>query len=117
MEAGYQCKHIHAVQISMRTREAVEHTVTIPAIEPGKCKCGSTNTRKDGMRHLKKGDVQQYRCRDCKRRFIQNVGFEKRWATPKQVSTAIELLFAGMSTRRSPPPCAAWASRQVTRPY
>ena len=100
LEAGHTCKHIHAVDLSIRMREAVERTVTIPAVRPGQCKCGSTNTRKDGIRHFKKGDMQQYRCRECGKRFIQNLGFEKRWATPEQVSTAVELLFAGMSTRK-----------------
>ena len=101
MEAGHQCKHIHAVEMSIRMREAVQNTVTITPVEPGKCKhCGGTNTRKDCIRHFKKGPVQQYKCKDCSKRFTHNLGFERRQATPEQISTAVELVFAGMSTRK-----------------
>ena len=50
MEAGHQCKHIHAVDMSIRMREAVQDTVTIHAVRPGQCKCGGTNTVKDSIR-------------------------------------------------------------------
>lgn len=100
LEAGHICKHIHAVEMSIRMREAVHNTVTIVPVEPGRCKCGSANTTKHGIRHFKKGDVQQYMCKDCGKRFTHNLGFERRRATPEQVSTAVELLFAGMSTRK-----------------
>ena len=101
MEAGHQCKHIHAVQISMRMREAVERTVTIPAVKV-KCKfCGGSNVIKDSIRHLKKGSYQQYKCKDCKKRFIYTPGFDKKQATPEHISTAVELVFAGMSTRKT----------------
>ena len=101
MEAGHVCKHIHAVEISIRMREAVQGSVTITPIDMSRCKrCGSPNIVKDSIRHFKKGDVQQYRCKDCKKRFVHNLGFERKHATPEQVSTAVELLFAGMSTRK-----------------
>ena len=101
MEAGHQCKHIHAVEMSIRMREAVQNTVTVAPVEPDRCKyCGGSNTAKHGIRHLKKGDMQEYRCKDCGKRFTHNLGFENKRATPEQVSTAVELLFAGMSTRK-----------------
>lgn len=58
----------------------------------------SVNTVKDSIRKLKKGEVQQYKCKDCGRRFTQNLGFEQKRATPEQVTTAVELVFDGMST-------------------
>ena len=101
MEAGHQCKHIHAVDMSIRMREAVERTVTITPVDPTKCKhCFSPHIVKDCIRKFKKGNVQQYRCKDCSKRFTHNLGFERRHATPEQVSTAVELLFAGMSSRK-----------------
>ena len=101
MEAGHQCKHIYAVEISQRMREAVHSTVTIETVNLDNCKhCGGPNIRKDGIRHFKKGDVQQYKCKDCGKRFTHNLGFEGKRATPEQISTAVELLFAGMSTRK-----------------
>ncbi|MBI1657441.1 MAG: IS1/IS6 family transposase [Thaumarchaeota archaeon] len=101
MEAGHQCKHIHAVEISIRMREAVQNGVTVKTVRPGQCKCGSANTAKYGIRHLKKGDIQEYRCRDCGKRFTHNLGFENKRATPEQISQAVELVFAGMSTRKT----------------
>ncbi|MBI1658842.1 MAG: IS1/IS6 family transposase [Thaumarchaeota archaeon] len=101
LEAGHTCKHIHAVDISIRMRQAVQTGTTIRQVDPTKCKhCGSHSIIRDCIRHFKKGDVQQYRCKDCKKRFTHNLGFEGKRATPEQVSTGIELLFAGMSTRK-----------------
>ena len=101
LEAGHQCKHIHAVDLSIRMREAVQDTVTIKAVRPGQCKCGSTNTHKCGIRNLKKGKVQQYMCKDCGKRFTHNLGFEQSRATPEQITTAVELVFGGMSIRKT----------------
>ena len=101
LEAGHQCKHIHAVDMSIRMREAVQDTVTIKAIRPGQCKCGSDNTVKDSIRKLKKGTVQQYLCKDCGKRFTHNLGFEHKRAAPEQITTAVELVFGGMSTRKT----------------
>lgn len=93
MEAGHICKHIHAVEMSMRMREAVQDTVTIKAVRLGQCKCG--------IRNLKKGKVQQYMCKDCGKRFTHNLGFEQSRATPEQITTAVELVFGGMSIRKT----------------
>ena len=99
MEAGHQCKHIHAVEISLRMREVVQDTVTIRTIDVSRCKfCNHTNIIRCGIRHLKRGDMQQYQCKECGKRFTHNLGFEGKQATPEQVSTAVELVFAGMST-------------------
>ena len=101
LEAGHHCKHMYAVEISIRMREAVHNGVTIPAVIPGQCKCGSTNTVRCGIRHLKKGDVQQYKCKDCSKRFTHNLGFENKRATPEQITMAVELVFGGMPTRKT----------------
>ena len=101
IEAGHHCKHAHAVEMSIRMRDAVRDGITVAPVDPTKCKhCNSSNIVKDCIRRFKKGDVQQHRCKDCSRRFTHNLGFERKRATPKQVSTAVELLFAGMSTRK-----------------
>ena len=44
--------------------------------------------------------MQQHKCKDCKKRFVHNLGFERKHATSEQVTTAVELLFAGMSNRK-----------------
>ena len=101
IEANQHCKHAYAVEISRSMRQAVQDGITIRTVDPTKCKlCESKNITKKGIRHFKKGDMQQYKCKDCKKRFVHNLGFERRHATPEQVSTGIELFFAGMSSRK-----------------
>ena len=96
------CKHIHAVEISRKMREVVQKTVTIRQHDLDRCKfCDSTNVVKHGMKKLKKGDVQRFKCMDCKRHFTHNLGFEGKHATPEQITMAVDLVFSGLSTRKT----------------
>ncbi len=105
MYRGVVCKHAHAVEISRRLREAVQEEVpktVIKQVDVTRCKhCGSENIHKDCIRKFKKGPVQQFKCKDCNKRFIHNLGFEKKHATPEQITQAVELVFAGLSTRKA----------------
>ena len=83
-------------------RDAVRDTVTVIPVDSTKCKhYGSHSVIRDCIRKFKKGNVQQYKCKDCYRWLTHNLCFERRRATPEQVSTAVELLFAGMSSRKT----------------
>ncbi|MYH04469.1 MAG: DDE-type integrase/transposase/recombinase [Cenarchaeum sp. SB0669_bin_11] len=97
------CKHIHAVEISKRMRDAVQKTVIIPQIDLGSCKfCSSENIVKNGTKQLKKGgSVQLYKCKDCGKKFRHNLGFERKQATPEQITMAVDLVFSGLSTRKT----------------
>ena len=96
------CKHIHAVEISRKMREAVQKATVIKAVDLGRCKhCDSANIVKKGFKKLKRGTVQRFRCDDCDRFFTQNLGFEKKQATPEQITTAVDLVFSGLSTRKT----------------
>ena len=96
------CKHIHAVEISRKMREAVQESVTIREVDLGRCKfCDSPNITRKGVRKLKKGTFQQFRCHDCRRRFTHNLGFERKRATPEQITMAVDLLFSGLSSRKT----------------
>ena len=97
------CKHIHAVEISKRMRDAVQKTVIIPQIDLGSCKfCSSENIVKNGTQQLKKGgSVQLYKCKDCGKKFRHNLGFERKQATPEQITMAVDLVFSGLSTRKT----------------
>ena len=67
----------------------------------GRCKfCDSANIVRKGIKKAKKGDLQMFGCKDCKRRFVQNLGFERKQATPEQITTVVDLVFGGLSTRR-----------------
>ena len=96
------CKHIHAVAISRRMREAVCSETVIRAPDLGRCKhCGSGNVVKHGMKKLKRGPVQRFKCADCLRHFTHNLGFEGKHATPEQITMAVDLVFSGLSSRKT----------------
>jgi transposase-like protein len=100
------CKHIHAVEqirlneqgVSLSEKEG-ENLCEIE--EPFLvCKfCGSQNTVKRGFRNTERGKVQRFFCKDCKRFFIVDEGFEKMKATPETVTVALDLYFKGISMR------------------
>ncbi len=96
------CKHIHAVEISRKMREAVKETVTVREINLGRCKfCDSGNIVRKGIKKAKRGNLQQFGCKNCGKRFMQNLGFERKQATPEQITTAVDLVFSGLSTRKT----------------
>ncbi len=104
MYRGVCCKHAHAIEISKRMREAVQEEVPktiIKQVDLTKCKrCKSSNVVKQGIRRLKRGPVQGYKCKDCNKRFTHNLGFERKHATPEQITQAVDLLFSGLSSRK-----------------
>ena len=104
MYRGVCCKHIHAVEISTRMREAVKQNMpktVIPQVDLGRCKfCDSTHIVKHGIKKLKKGNTQRFKCMNCKKHFTHNLGFERKHATPEQITMAVDLLFSGLSSRK-----------------
>lgn len=101
---GKHCKHIRAILIEYGKNipDLIPEPVIIEQIDTRQCKyCGLYDIHKDGVRHLKKGDTQQYECNTCGKRFVQNLGFEGKQATPNDICVAVEMLFAGLSARRT----------------
>ena len=94
------CKHIHAVEISLKIRKQVKQQVTIKEVNVDCCKyCNSNHIKKIGIRHNKNYDIQMYRCKNCKKKFSLNLGFEGLKATPKRVTASMNLYFNGESLR------------------
>lgn len=96
------CKHIHAVEISIKIREEVKarNKVVISPLSVSECiYCHSGNMTKDGLRHNKYGSIQKFQCKDCKKYFTINIGFEKMKHDPKGITTAMQLYFSGESLR------------------
>lgn len=99
------CKHIYAVEqywqglrrtIPSRVEEFEE--LCEPELV---CKyCGSENVIKRGVRKNQRGRVQRFLCKDCGKRFVVNVGFEKMKATPQVVTVSLDLFFKGISYRK-----------------
>ena len=97
-----KCKHVWAVEISWTLRKRVEEARRIEPIETQACvACGSANLMKWGVRHNKSGDIQRFSCRDCKRLFVVNIGFERMKHSPKAITTALQLYFSGESLRKT----------------
>lgn len=94
------CKHIHAVEISLKIRKHVKSQTTINPIKTNCCKfCNSDNIIKKGLRKNKNQDIQVYFCKDCNRKFSINLGFEKMHASPQSITSALQLYFTGESLR------------------
>ena len=58
--------------------------------------CGSENYTKYG----KKNDKQIYMCKDCNRRFVDNLYFERLKCDPKIICVTLDLYFKGISLRK-----------------
>jgi transposase-like protein len=94
-----KCKHIWAVQFSLKLRAVVKPTVIEP-IEVDACVyCKSKAIVRDGQRHNQFGNIQKWNCRSCGRYFTINMGFERMKHNPQGVTTAMQLYFAGESLR------------------
>ena len=99
---GAKCKHIHAVLFSksLRAEVAVRHIEPIENLT--ECiYCGSSNLMKYGVRKNKHAKIQKFYCRNCKRYFSFNIGFERMKHNPQAITTAMQLYFSGESLRNT----------------
>ena len=96
-----KCKHIFAVEYSLKLHEEVKANTVIAAVNVTACLfCNSNNIIKDGVRHNKRsGDIQKFYCKDCDRYFTTNLGFEGMRAPPQVITAAMQLYFTGESLR------------------
>src|SRR5205807_10139264 len=96
------CKHCLAVSLSIKIRNEVRqrNEIMIEQMTNDKCpKCQSKNIVKHGIRNNQKYDLQRYSCKECKSRFSFNLGFEGMTASPKTITSAMQLYFTGESLR------------------
>jgi len=103
---GVKCKHIWAVEISLKLRERVasqvKSQVVIQPVNVSDCLfCHSQNIKRFGIRHNRSGDIQRFLCGDCGRTFSVNIGFEKMKHNPQGITTAMQLYFSGESLRHT----------------
>jgi transposase-like protein len=97
-----KCKHIWAVEFSLKIREAVEPLVIEPITNVSNCMfCQSANIVRDGLRHNRYGDIQKWNCKACGRYFTINIGFERMKHNPQGITTAMQLYFSGESLRNT----------------
>lgn len=94
------CKHIHAVEFSLKLREQVKKNVIIYPVKVHSCQfCNSDKIVKNAIRHNKYGDLQRYLCKSCNKRFSINLGFEGMRSSPQTITSAMQLYFTGESLR------------------
>ncbi len=97
---GVKCKHIWAVEFSLKMREQVRKNVVIGEVVISNCvSCHSSNIKKFGVRKNKSGNIQRFVCLDCKKTFSVNIGFERMKHNPQAITSAIQLYFSGESLR------------------
>lgn len=99
------CKHIHAVQLSLKIAGDVqEHSApaAIEEVEPQvTCPvCKSTNLVKWGNRKTQFGSVQRYACHECNHKFVVDKGFCRMKNSPKTITLTLDLYFKGVSQRK-----------------
>lgn len=99
------CKHLYAVTLWKQEQRNVVTQDVLPPVptinnEIICLKCKSSNTVKNGKRNNQSGELQRYLCKECKYRFIINIGFEHSRKNPKIICAAIDLYFKGVSLRK-----------------
>jgi putative transposase len=101
IKRGVKCKHQWAVEFSAAIRKQVEQIRIAPlSSNADSCiLCGSENITKDGIRHNSYGDIQVFYCKDCRQHFTLNVGFAHMKSDPKDITSAMQLYFSGLSFR------------------
>lgn len=98
-----ECKHIHTVHISKELRYKIVNNSDVKEIESQNelvCKCGSMQVIKIGMRHNKSGNIQVYKCKECNKKWSDNLGFAKNKINSKVITVALDLYFKGVSLRK-----------------
>jgi len=91
------CKHIYAVRFWLALKKKlVEEDIKIEETRPA-CKfCGSPNVIKYG----KKNGKQNYFCKDCRRKFVNNGEFQRLKYDPNIICLTLDLYFKGVSLRK-----------------
>jgi transposase-like protein len=97
-----ECKHIFATKFSQSLRAEVAVRRITPIENLSNCiYCGSSNLKKKGIRKNKSGNIQKFYCRDCRKYFTFNIGFERMKHNPQAITSAMQLYFSGESLRNT----------------
>jgi transposase-like protein len=99
---GVKCKHIWAVELSLKIRESVREDAVIKEVTVSNCQfCHSPNIKKFGVRKNISGNIQRFLCGDCGKTFSVNIGFERMKHNPQAITSAMQLYFSGESLRNT----------------
>jgi len=97
------CKHIKIVLEIIKKNKCYKNN-TFRIMERSQLKlckyCDSGRLRKDGFRKNKNGKVRIFECLDCKKKFSENFGFEKKQSNENTITGALQMYYSGMSVRK-----------------
>jgi transposase-like protein/DNA-directed RNA polymerase subunit M/transcription elongation factor TFIIS len=115
------CKHIHAVQLSLKIAGDVQEQSAPAAIEEAEPKitcpsCKSANVIKWGIRKTTFGENQRFRCHDCGHRFVVDKGFCRMKNSPKTITLTLDLYFKGVSQRKIVDHLKQFENVNITQP-
>lgn len=92
IHTGAVCKHIQAVQWNTGERCVIEEPKQILCL-----RCGSSDIIQKGGR----SGNHRFQCKSCGKYFTDNLGFESRRFAPEHITVAAELVYAGLSIRKT----------------
>ena len=115
------CKHIHAVQLSLKLAGDVQEHSTPAQVEEAEPKilcpvCKSANVQKWGIRKTAYGENQRFRCHACGHRFVVDKGFCRMKNSPKTITLALDLYFKGVSQRKIADHLKQFENTDVSQP-
>src|SRR3989344_8471956 len=100
-ENGLYCKHIKAIQLFQKLKNKTEVEELLPETKEtiNECpSCKSSNLIKRGLRNSKKGKIQRYSCKDCRKRFTASP-IKYIQIDTKNICLVMDLYFKGLSLR------------------
>ncbi len=102
LSAPLECKHIKSVK-AYRQLIQKEQKATIGKERPSQCpRCGHNRMHGDGVRKVKQGFKQRWKCAKCSYKCVSSeVGFERNSYDPKIITEALNLSFSGLSLRKT----------------
>ena len=96
------CKHIKIILEKIKKKRCYSNQ-PFRIMERSKLKlckfCDSGRIIKKGFKNNKSGKVQLFKCKDCKRKFTANFGFEKKQFDENVVTGSLQMYYSGMSVR------------------
>ncbi|MGD0535037.1 MAG: DDE-type integrase/transposase/recombinase [Methanoregula sp.] len=115
------CKHIHAIQLSLKIAGDVQEQSAPAAIEEAEPKilcpeCKSVNVIKWGIRKTTYGENQRFRCHNCGHRFVVDKGFCRMKNSPKTITLTLDLYFKGVSQRKIVDHLKQFEDVEITQP-
>lgn len=98
-----ECKHIELIKLLTVVASAAYNQVVNLDVNPDPMcpECESKNYIKDGTRDTtRKGYVQRYECKDCRKHFSKNLEYGRKWYPPEVITEALSLYCRGLSSRK-----------------